>query len=241
MSVPLTSSSRASPAGRRPSPTGPPRRVAFDDLVACPACDRLHRRLELAPGEDARCARCSALLQTAKPNTVDRSLAAAIAALVLLALALGTPFLGLSRAGIESRISVLDAVAVLWSGDYPVLGLAVAAGIVVLPVARYGLLVAVLLPLRLARHDASGPSGPSGRAPRAAGPVLRRAFRWAVALEPWAMAEIFMVGVTVSLVKVGSLARLEVGLAFWAFVALVAVGAYLSAALCRDTIWRALG
>ena len=207
----------------------PSRRIAFDDLVACPACDRLHRRLELEPGEDARCARCGVRLQTNKPRTVDRSLAAALAALVLLVLALGTPFLGLSRAGIESRISVLDAVRVLLSGDYPVLGVVVALGIVVLPIARYALLVAVLAPLRLRRRA------------RAAGPAARRAFRWALALEPWAMAEIFMVGVTVSLVKVGALARLDVGLAFWAFLGLVAVSAYLSWALCRDTVWRALG
>ena len=227
----------AAPPPRVPPPlpavppvfVNPPRRIAFDALVACPACDRLHRRVELEPGELARCARCEAPLQTRKPRTIDRSLAAALAALVLLALALGTPFLGLSRAGIESRISVLDAVAVLALGDFPSLGVVVALGIVVLPVARYALLVAVLAPLRLRRRA------------RAAGPGARRAFRWALALEPWAMAEIFMVGVTVSLVKVGSLARLEVGLAFWAFVGLVAVSAYLSSVLCRDTIWRALG
>ena len=160
---------------------------------------------------------------------MDRALAASLAALVLLALALGTPFLGLSRAGVESRISVLDAVVALWDGDFPVLGVAVALGVVALPVARYALLVAVLAPLRLARRA------------RVAGPWRRRAFRWAIALEPWAMAEIFMVGVTVSLVKVGTLARLELGLAFWAFAALIAVGAYTSQALCRDTVWRALG
>ena len=208
----------------------PPRRIPFDALVACPACDRLHRRLELEVGERASCARCGARLQTRKPRTVDRSLAAALAALVLLALALGTPFLGLSRAGVESRISVLDAIGALWGGDFPALGAIVALGVVVLPAARYALLVAVLAPLALAR----GPLRPAGLA-------RRRAFRWALALEPWAMAEIFMVGVTVSLVKVGSLARLELGIAFWAFVALLAVGLYLSAALCRDTVWRALG
>ena len=160
---------------------------------------------------------------------MDRALAASLAALVLLALALGTPFLALSRAGIESRISVLDAIGALWAGDYPVLGALVALGVVALPVARYALLVMVLAPLRFARRA------------RAAGPATRRAFRWALALEPWAMAEIFMIGVAVSLVKVGALARLEIGLAFWAFVALIAVGAYLSRALCRDTVWRALG
>ncbi len=203
----------------------PPRQIAFDDLVACPACDRLHRRLELGVGERARCVRCRATLQTRKPRTVERSLAAALAGLVLLALALGTPFLGLSRAGVESRISVVDAIAVLWSGDFPVLGVVLALCIVVLPVARFGLLALALVPLQLGRRGT---------------PAARRAFRWAVLLEPWAMAEIFMVGVTVSLVKIGALARLEVGVAFWAFVALVVTGTYLSRVLCRDTVWRGL-
>ena len=50
---------------------------------------------------------------------------------------------------------------------------------------------------------------------------MRVAMRWAEWIEPWAMAEIFMVGVVVSLVKVSDLASLNVGPAFWSLLCLI--------------------
>ena len=202
------------------------RRIALDDLVACPGCDLLHHRRTLAFGEQARCTRCRTLMLTRKPNTIDRTLAAALAGLVLLALSLTLPFLSLSRAGIESRISVLDAVASLWESELRWLGLLTLALIALLPLARLALLAWVLARLRL-----SLPVLPS----------MRSAFRWAVRLEPWAMADVFMVGVAISLVKLGKIARLEIGLAFWSLCGLIAITVVIAMVLCRDTVWARLG
>ena len=69
---------------------------------------------------------------------------------------------------------------------------------------------------------------------------MRVAFRWAVQLEPWAMADIFMVGVVVSLVKISALASLEAGLAFWSLLALVGVMVIINLTLCKDTVWNKL-
>ena len=206
------------------------RRVALDDLAACPGCDLLHRRRTLDVGERARCARCRSVLETRKPHSVERTLAAVLAALVLLALSLSLPFLSLSRAGVESRISVLDAVGSLWASDLRWLGLLTLAMIVLLPLARLALLGWVLWRVR------------RGRARAASGTlwVLRAAFRWALRLEPWAMADVFIVGVTVSLVKLGSVAHLELGLAFWSLCALIAATVLIELSLCRDTVWQRL-
>jgi len=201
------------------------RRIALDDLVACPACDWLHRRPALAAGESAVCARCAHELQSARVDTVDRSLAACLAGLLLLGMAVTLPFLSLSRSGIGSSISVLDSFTALWHGDFHWLGILTLTLIVLLPLLRYALLVAVLLPLRLGRTAGQG---------------SRVAFRWVLKLSPWAMPEIFMVGVAVSLVKVGTVARLDIGLAFWCLLAAIAVSWYLGRVLCPDTIWRRL-
>ena len=201
------------------------RRVRLDDLIACPACDLLHRRVALRTGERSRCARCRTVIATRKARTIERTLAASLAGIVLLLLSLTLPFLSLSRAGIDSRMSVLDAVASLWASELVWLGLLTLGMIVLLPLARLGLLAWVLGRLRL------------GRAVR---PSMRVAFRWAVLLEPWAMADVFIVGVTVSLVKLGSIARLDIGLAFWSLCALVVASVVVSVVLCRDTVWERL-
>ncbi|MFK7859512.1 MAG: paraquat-inducible protein A [Granulosicoccus sp.] len=199
--------------------------VSFDDLVACPGCDVLHHKRQLQPGEFARCERCNDVIQTCKPHTVDRTLAATLAALTLLLLSLFTPFLSLSRAGIESSISLLDAVQSLWESQMRWLGLTTLALIVLLPLGRLLLMGFVLVRLRLKRKVRRS---------------MRIAFRWALKLEPWAMADIFMVGVVVSLVKISTLANLSVGIAFWALLALVGVSWLISSALCKDTIWTQL-
>lgn len=199
--------------------------ASFDNLVACPGCDLLHHRRTLQPGEYARCERCSDIIQTRKSHTVDRSLAAVLAAIVLLLLSLGLPFLSLTRAGVSSHISVLDAVESLWQSDMRWLGLMTLAFIVLLPLSRLLLLGWVLWQLRF-RH-------PVRRS-------MRTAFRWSLQLEPWAMADIFMVGVVVSMVKISTLANLQVGLAFWVLLILLAVSLFINLALCKDTVWKAL-
>ena len=201
------------------------RRIALDDLVACPACDWLHHRLSLASGESARCARCAHELQTARPRTVDRSLAASLSGLLLLTMAVSLPFLSLSRAGIGSRISVIDAFLALWNSDFRWLGTLTLALIILLPLLRFVLLIAVLLPLWIGR---------------ATGRTSHFVFRLAMKLQPWAMADIFMVGVAVSLFKVGTVARLQIELAFWCLLAAIGVSWYLGRVLCPDTIWQRL-
>ncbi|MFK8082020.1 MAG: paraquat-inducible protein A [Granulosicoccus sp.] len=199
--------------------------VSFDNLVACSGCDLLHHKRQLQLGEYARCDRCNDVIQTCKPHTVDRSLAATLTALTLLLLSLFTPFLSLSRAGIESSISVLDAVHSLWDSHMRWLGLTTLALIVLLPLGRLLLMSYVLFRLRFRRKVRRS---------------MRIAFRWALRLEPWAMADIFMVGVVVSLVKISTLANLSVGIAFWALIALVVVSWVISSVLCKDTIWTQL-
>ena len=197
----------------------------FDDLIACPGCDLLLRRRQLAIGEYARCSRCNDVVQTRKPDTVDRTLGATLAAIVLLLMSLFAPFLSLSRAGIESRISVMDAVRALWNSELRWLGFVTVALIVLLPMARLLLMGYVLLRLRLQRKVRK---------------TMRTAFRWSLKIEPWAMNDIFIIGVVVSLVKISSLASLSVGIAFWSLVVLVAVSLVISVTLCKDTIWARL-
>jgi len=197
----------------------------IDTLVACPSCDLLYTRQILQRGEFARCQRCQYVLQTCKPLSVDRTLAAVLAGIVLLLISLCLPFLSLSRAGISSSISVIDAVESLWKSNMSWLGILTLGFIILLPLLRLVLLGWVLWGIRF-DHIASK--------------SMRVAFRWAVRLEPWAMADIFMVGVVVSLVKISSVANLQAGLAFWSLLALIGVLVLINLTLCRDTVWYKL-
>lgn len=201
-------------------PLGPLR-----DLVACPRCDQLHRAQGLAAGEIARCTRCGTVLITGRLDAIPRIVALSFAVLILMFAATFFPFLHLETGGLSNNASLFDAASAFSDGWLIPLSFAVAALIVVIPVTRVSALLYALLPLvgghPPARHAA-------------------QAFRLAQRLKPWAMAEIFILGVAVALVKVAGLATVLPGPAFWAFCALVIITVLKDNMICNWTIWNEL-
>jgi paraquat-inducible protein A len=196
-----------------------------DQLIACPTCDVLNRDQDVKPLTVARCARCGTVLAAPKSGAMTRIAMLSLTALVLLAAAAGFPFLELRAQGLSHQASVLDAVLAFSRGPMAPLSLATGLLIVLLPAARYSALIYTLAPMALGWRPA---------------PHAAAAYRWAERLKPWAMAEIFIIGVAVALVKVSGLARVGLGPAFWAFAALLVVTILTDNAICRLTVWKTL-
>jgi paraquat-inducible protein A len=199
--------------------------VAENGLFACPSCDLLH--VDPEAGEDCtvRCLRCHAVLLAPRSGAFTKVFVLAVTALILMVAAVWFPFLDLQVAGLTNKTSLLDAIFAFSSGNLLPLSFAVAALIVLIPALRFAAVAYTLWPLLHNR--------PPFRHARAS-------FRLAEGLRPWAMAEIFIVGVAVALVKVAGLASISIGPAFWAFCALVVVAALHDNLMCRWTIWKSL-
>ena len=179
----------------------------------------------LSAGAEARCQKCGAVLERNQINAIASVLSLALASLLLMIAAIAFPFLDLEASGISNGTSILGVV-MAFGDDFAVpLAVAVAAFIVFLPLLRLSALIAAVLPLVL--------STPPGRFHKAA-------FGLAEDLRPWSMAEIFIVGVAVALVKVADLATITFGPAFWAFTVLVILTFFQDTLICRYTVWRAL-
>ncbi|MEO1172132.1 MAG: paraquat-inducible protein A, partial [Myxococcota bacterium] len=192
------------------------------DLQACIACDLLLEKVPLKRGELARCPRCGHILNTAKIAARDRALAVAVSGWVLTIAASFLPVLGMEKAGFALQVSAVDtASALASSGVWPLSILALLL-VVVIPLARFSALVAVLIRL----------SSPA--------PWMGPVFRWALALRPWAMAEVFLVGIVVSLLKLGDLVTVNIGLSFWALIGLLVVLVLEHQVLCPESIWSRL-
>lgn len=194
-----------------------------EHLMACPSCDLLHQKEALNPRERARCKRCGAVMYTYFPGTLDQTLAATICSIVLLIAGLFPPFLTLSRSGIKSSITLLDTAWSLVFSEIALLGVFVTLMIVFIPLLRLSLMAYVLIFLKL------GGTAPLG---------VKRAFRLSLFLEPWAMIDVFLIGVVVSLVKISELAVLDIGLAFFAWIGLVISTSLISLTLSKDTLWH---
>ncbi len=191
-------------------------------LVACHECDLLHEKLELRQGEVARCVRCNAFLYSNKPNSIDRALAVTLAALIMFVVANAFPFLAISVSGNSQSISIVSAVFALSDNGMWLLGLLCFSFILFIPLLRVVGLLYILLPLRFSSRL----------------PGLELVFRGIVTMSPWSMMEIYLLGAVVALVKLASMANIELGLSFWAFALLNLLSALAAQMVDTHTLWE---
>lgn len=192
------------------------------ERTACLECDLLLTLRELRPGQRADCPRCGHFLTARGADWPTRSLAFALAAVVLLVMANSFPFLSLSAKGLESVMSLPRSALELYREGYALIAVLVFGPIVAIPALFLGTLLAVLVPLR------------SGRRAFWLVPGARLLFL----LSPWSMVEVFVIGVLVSLVKIGAMATVVLGISFWAYVGFALCFTAALAMLDRVQLWR---
>lgn len=197
----------------------------IEELIACPHCDALHHAMLPESGQRAICRRCGAVLISPRTGAYMQILMLAVTVMILMVGAVFFPFLQLRVAGLRSDASVFDAARAFAEGETAPLSIAVAALIVLIPILRVLLIAYVLTPLVLGRAPARHAAA---------------AFRLSEDLRPWSMAEIFVIGVAVALVKVADLAQVVLGPAFWMFAALVVVTVLQDTLMCRWSLWYTL-
>lgn len=190
-------------------------------LVACSDCDLLYRLRPVRPGEVVRCARCGALLHEGKRNSLERTLALVLAALVLYVLANVFPFLGLKEGGMVQETTLLSGVRELYRQEFWGVATLVLLTTLVVPLVEIVGLLYVLVPLQ------------RGRVPW----QLPRIYRLVRLVHPWGMLEVFMVGILVSVVKLARTAEIIPGVALYSFAALVLVLAGAMQTLDPHAVW----
>lgn len=153
------------------------------------------------------CPRCGNTLLTYRRYEVQATLALAASALIFLVLSLPFNFLSFRASGQQHNIDLPAGIAVLIDHDYFSLALVTGLATVVLP----GMVLTGIMLLASARLN-------NWRAS-----YLRHLYKWVNALLPWSMAEVFMVGTLVSLIKITSLAEVSIGISFYSFLAFTAL------------------
>jgi paraquat-inducible protein A len=189
---------------------------------ACIECDLIVTVGEIRGGQRATCPRCGHLLSARAADGLTRSLAFALAAAVLLVMANSFPFLSLEASGLEQVMSLPRSALELYRDGFATIAVLVMGPIVVVPALMLGTIVALLVPLRRRRSV----------------PWMVAAGRVLFGLSPWSMVEVFVIGVLVSLVKIGAMATVVLGVSFWAYVGFAVCFTATLSSLDRHQIWR---
>lgn len=192
--------------------------------LACPDCDALFTAPTVRERERVICPRCGASIFSCRPNAVHRATALVISAGFFFVLANVFPFLTLQAEYRESEMLLVGSVSGLEQHGFPVLAAMVGVFTLAAPTLLIGVLLYVLVPLLRMR-----------RLPGAL--LLCRAIHEA---RRWNMLEVFLLGVLVSLLKLGKLATLTLGTSFWAFVGLIVCLAAALAAIDYRELWAKL-
>ncbi len=193
-----------------------------NEWIACHQCDLLIESVELEEGSRATCPRCSHDLIAHPKGGLRRPLGLAIAAIGLFILSNTFPFMSFKGAGQEQMITLCQNVFELYSHGSESLALIVFALVVALPCLYLLATILLLTPIVLGRRHYAFPH------------LSKIVF----AVGPWAMVDVFLLGVLVSLTKIASLAKVELGLSFVAFVFFAAVFSMLVSSMNPQWLWR---
>lgn len=173
-------------------------------LAVCEHCDAAHRRVPLRPGNTARCVRCGAELYQDAYFDLNLMLALTASALIVFMIANAFPIVSIQVQGASNEATLWRAILDTADSGFGSAAALAAATVFFFPLAQIVLIAYVLLPLRL------------GATPRHFA-LAMRALRH---LQPWSMTEVFMLGVLVSVVKLGSIATVVPGPGLYGFLAL---------------------
>lgn len=196
----------------------------LDAYVACQQCDLLHRRQPLPPGGVANCTRCGDVLYRSQRNSLDRTLAMSATGVILLIVANMFPFLTLNFEGQNRETLLITGIIQLYRQGLPLVASLVLLTGIVFPLIELAGLVYLLLPLKFSHRPYR----------------MVTVFLLIRALQPWAMIEVFVLGILIAMVKLLDMATIVPGIALYAFFLLSFVVAAAAASLNADSIWQQL-
>jgi len=169
--------------------------------MTCSFCGQGQKLVPLRPGDKAVCCRCAAPLAVGRRYGRDAPLCFALTGLILFVPAVLLPLVGADELGNRRVSLLLTGVGALWGGGMHWLSFLVLFCGAVLPAALFVALI--------------GLYGPPGLSRRWIGrPALVQV---AKTLGTWAYPEVQVLAVVVGVIKLHSLAQLEIGPGFWCY------------------------
>jgi paraquat-inducible protein A len=193
-------------------------------VIACQTCGLVQRLPDLSPGAVARCARCDWRLAKVDINSLGRTAALALAALIFYVPANIYPILQMELYGVQSESTVWDGCQRLFEEGEILVAVIIFLASILIPFLKLLGLFALVLAAKFAT------------------PRWQRERTWIYraldVIGPWAMLDVFLLAVLVALVRLGSLATVLPGPGLIAFTAVVVLTILATATFDPILIWQ---
>ena len=195
--------------------------IPAGELVACHECDHLHRYIAVPVGAKASCEHCGSLLYRNIPDSLNRSLALYLTALLLFLLANCYPFLSLTLGGRVVENILLSGGWAMYEMGMGDLGLLIFLTSIGFPLVTILGMLYLLVSVKL------------GYVP----PAMGKVYRVAEAVTPWSLVSVFMLGVLIAIVKLQDIANVIIGTSFFALTGLLLIYAAARANFDPRILW----
>lgn len=193
-------------------------------LIACHECDLLQRQPLIAHHCNVLCGRCGAVLFRNIPDSVNRTIALALAGLILFIVANVYPFLSFEVGNQATQTTLFTGVRALYAQGIWALAALVFFTSILAPLIQLLLMLYIFIPIKM----------------DSAALYTKAAFRLLNTIRDWNMIEVFMIGILVALVKLTKMATIVPGVAMWSFVALIFLVTGASASIDGRIVWQQL-
>ncbi len=195
----------------------------METIIACETCGLVQRVEELQPGAAAQCYRCGSIISKRKVNSVGRTAAFSLAALILYVPANIYPILRMSYYGAYTENTVWDGCVKLFQDGQWLVAVIVFLASILIPLCK---LLALFYLVVTAKFKSTR---------------RRQGRTWIYkiieVIGPWAMLDVFLLSVLVALVKLEQLATVLPGPGLLAFTAVVVLTILASASFDPKLIW----
>lgn len=190
-------------------------------VSACPGCDLLLIVPVIPDGHYLACGRCGKTISKTYHNSIDRVLILSLTGLLLYIPAMLLPLMTLSSIGLTESGNVIDTCINFFQNGYYLVALMVLVTAVIFPFFKLFLPFLISLCLKLNKHPA----------------WLRPGLKLLKHLDEWGMVEVYLLGILITLIKMGDMASITYDPGFFCFIALVLLSIATTTYLDYNLFW----
>jgi len=197
--------------------------AAKSSLLSCSSCHLVTRKPQASEKRLIYCPRCGERLYGRKPNSLSRTWALVIAAIIFYIPANVLPIMTVTSMGsVESDTILSGVIYFIETGMWPI-ALVIFIASIFVPVLKLAIIIFLLLSVQI-----KSKWRPKDRT---------RLYRMIEAIGRWSMVDIFVVTLMVALVKLGSLADIEAAPGAVHFAAVVVITVFAAISFDPRLIW----
>jgi paraquat-inducible protein A len=196
--------------------------LSIDQISVCPGCDLLLNKIQPTAEFTVVCPRCRHRLHVEKRNSVQTALALAITGMLLYLPANFYPILTFDILGTDATSSVFASTLSMFDQGQSMVGAIVVLTGFVFPLLTISLLFWVSTAILLEWKVSWVPDF----------------MRWYQHLTEWAMTDVYLIGIFITIIKMGHMAEIEYNTGFFCFIGLVLTTIAAQTSVDKHLFWK---